>query len=336
VTRIKDYIREVMRETEERRIACTAPNEAFTEKDHEVDNNWLTSLQATELHIKDAMRRWFLARFCHPAQAGYEYSDQTGYLFLDGGPFNAQEELFNRFQGYVDESLISKAAEELADESGEYWAATALTKYRKDEDVDVDERSDTMQRLDFRISRLQDILQLEGDIVAETAARNLVYAAVFSALETFLWETLVYWIEVDSRVMRNLLSHHPVFKEKTFSYDDVLDSKDLVGDAKIAIRTHLQNTVWHRWDRASKLYSIAFRMEFPDPFELEGPLKIRNDIVHRSGISVEADQERIVTWQEVHDLCRVVRNFANLLEQNIAEALLKLNEPQQAAKAKKR
>ena len=336
MTRIKDYIREVMRETEERRIAYTAPNEAFTEKDNEVDNDWLTSLQATELHINDAMRRWFLARFCHPAQAGYEYSDQTGYLFLDGGPFNPQEELFNRFQGYVDESLISKAAEELVEESGEYWAPTALTKYRQDEDVDVDERSDTMQRLDFRISRLQDILQLEGDIVAETAARNLVYAAVFSALETFLWETLVYWIEVDSRVMRNLLSHHPVFKAKTFSYDDVLDSKDLVGDAKIAIRTHLQNTVWHRWDRASKLYSIAFRMEFPDPFELEGPLKIRNDIVHRSGISVEADQERIVTGEEVHSLCRVVMNFANLLEQNIAEALLKLNEPQQAAKAKKR
>ncbi|WP_336324813.1 hypothetical protein [Stenotrophomonas muris] len=336
MTRIKDYIREVMKQNEARKIALTAPDEAFTNADHEVDNDWLASLQATELHIKDAMRRWFLARFCHPAQAGYDYSDQTGYLFLDGGPFNAQDEIFNRFQGYVDDSLIAEVCEELVQESGEYWAPTALMQYRQDEDVDVDERSDVMQRLDFRISRLHDIMQLEGDFVAETAARNLIYAAVFSALETFLWETLVYWIEVDERVMRNLLSKHPVFKAKTFSYDDILDSKDPVSDAKLAIRTHLQNVVWHRWERVSKLYSVAFRMEFPDPFELEGPLEIRHDIVHRSGVSAEAGQERIVSWQEVQDLCRVVMNFANLLEKNIAEAFVNLDKPQQMNKGQKR
>jgi len=338
VSRVKDYIREVMKQNEARRIALTAPDEAFSNTDHEVDNDWLASRQATELHIKDAMRRWFLARFCHPAQAGCDYSDQTGYLFLDGGPFSAQDEITNRFQGYVDESLISEVAEELVQESGEFWAATALTQYRRDEDVDVDERSDVMQRLDFRISRLQDIMQLEGDFVAEAAARNLVYAAVFSALETFLWETLVYWIEVDERVMRNLLLGHPTFRQKTFTYDDVLDLKDPVGDAKLAIRAHLQNVVWHRWDRVSKLYSIAFRMEFPSTFQLDGPLDIRHDIVHRSGVSAEVGRERIVTWQEVQDLCRVASNFATLLESNIAEAFVKLNEPQQkkAKKGKKR
>lgn len=297
-----------------------APDEAFTDLDtHEVNDHWLASQAATNSQIVNAMHRWFHDRYCDPA---YEtpYSSEIGdYFYVNGGPYDAHEQLMARFEGLVHDDLIQALADHLVSVTGHEWAPTQLTYYNPNEDVFVEERNEPTVRLEQRLGEINAVLGLGGDAFAEVTARNLVFASVISSLETFLWETLVYWVESNEWVVRRLMKEHPFFRDQEIKLHAILDINDPIAFARTRIRSHLQTTVWHRWDKVSPLFQYGFNVRLPSVEGFVEPLKVRHDIVHRSGQSVEGVQ-RQVTEKEITDLTDLVKGFANELDELIAQA----------------
>lgn len=297
-----------------------APDEAFTDLDtHEVNDHWLASQAATNSQIVNAMHRWFHDRYCDPA---YEtpYSSEIGdYYYVNGGPYDAHEQLMARFEGLVHDDLIQALADHLVSVTGHEWAPTQLTYYNPDEDVFVDDRNEPTLRLEQRLDEINAILGLGGDDLAEITARKLVFASVISCLETFLWETLAYWVENNDVVVKRLMKKHPVFRDKTINLHMILDISDPVAYARTEIRSHMQTTVWHRWSTVSPLFDHGLGVRLPSVKGFIEPLIIRHDIVHRSGQSMEGVQ-RQVTEKEIKELTGLVKDFANKLDEAIFQA----------------
>ncbi|WP_408952953.1 hypothetical protein [Lysobacter sp. Hz 25] len=291
-----------------------APDAAFIDHTREVDDFWLPD--AHENDQVAAIVQWFLARFCDPAQETPYMSSEGGYIWVHGGPYDAREQIEQRFEGLVSEEVIKRAVD-LVEEDGNYeWAPTRLTYYDESYDVEVDERNEATKRLESRLIQLLRVLGLTGDEKIKEVARNLVYSGVIAALETFLWETMTYWVDHNEATVQNLITKHPAFRERSFKLGEIYElPTKLVGEVK----AYMQNLVWHRAEQVGALfkYGLSINLGYRG---FEDAIKKRHDIVHRSGNDVNG-KPIVVTDSEIMDLATKVKVFAEEVDGKIAAAL---------------
>ncbi|EHH3741010.1 PIN domain-containing protein [Vibrio parahaemolyticus] len=74
----------------------------------------------TEVEAIQTMKGWFYARFKNPVECCPFESKEGGYQYIWGGPFDAEEELFNEFSGDIDERYIMKAVNEIEEDCTEW------------------------------------------------------------------------------------------------------------------------------------------------------------------------------------------------------------------------
>src|SRR5882724_4089003 len=68
----------------------------------------------------DAMRRWFHRHYEDPIENCPHDSEEGGYQYVYGGPYDASEELSTEFGGVVEDALIEELASELDDISSDW------------------------------------------------------------------------------------------------------------------------------------------------------------------------------------------------------------------------
>lgn len=73
-----------------------------------------------ETQIK-VMRHWFFCRYEHPSNSTPHSTQEGGFHYIHGGPYDAQEELDEAFAECVPDAVITQLVDELEDQSGE-WA----------------------------------------------------------------------------------------------------------------------------------------------------------------------------------------------------------------------
>lgn len=61
----------------------------------------------------DIMRQWFYERYEDPANSQPYESREGGYIYLNGGPFDAREVLEAKFSSVVEQAAIDELVEEL-------------------------------------------------------------------------------------------------------------------------------------------------------------------------------------------------------------------------------
>lgn len=296
------------------------PPEAFGNKfdvdgPFDPDDVWL---EVADEHLKTvAMREWFLARFCDPADETPYNGREGGYLFLHGGPFDPSDELTERFSGIVDDELVQEVIDEMHQRVGNEWAPVRADDddYFDDRfDLELPDRGDPLRKLKQRLDQTQLILKLDGDPMAKYLAMKLVFGAAISALESFLWETAHYWIENDEKVLRDVITKLPVFRDDKIKLGDIFERYD---GLKIHVKTYLQNLVWHRWEKVTPLFRDGLGVALPSTKVFENALVKRHDIVHRSG----HDKEGVaihVTTTEIDDLCTRIVEFAVEVDARLA------------------
>lgn len=289
------------------------PREAYSDEyRREIDDNWLATAEEDEQVA--AMVQWFHARFWDPANDTPYMSSEGGYIWVHGGPYDATEQLQGRFSGIASEEAIDQAIDSVQSEGVYDWAPTQLTYYDEEQDVFIDERNAPTQRLEERLDKLKAVLDLEGDAEAIETARNLSYAGVIAALETFLWETMAYWVENDPRTVSNLITKLPLFRDRPMKLGDIYAMHE---NLKAEVKAHMQHMVWHRWDDVVRLVKVGLETEMPSVKAFIEPTKKRHDIVHRSGQDVDGNAVAI-TDDEVRELADKVLEFANDLDERIA------------------
>lgn len=279
------------------------------------DDFWLKGAEPEQQLI--AMREWFLARYCDPAEETPYDGREGGYQFVDGGPFDPGDELPTRFSGIVDDELIQEVVSEMYGRVGDQWAPI-----RNDHFDDYDERfdfylrsrSEPMGRLRERLRQSQQVMTLQGDSEAKALAEKLVFGSAISALESFLWETVQYWIENDDQALNDFVTKLPVFRDEQMKLGEIFKRQQ---GLKAHVKGYLQNLVWHRWDKVVPLFRDGLGIKMPSTRLFQEALEKRHDIVHRSGHNKDGLAIE-VTAEEIRDLCLKLEAFAVEINRNLA------------------
>jgi len=82
------------------------------------------------------MKAWFGRYFEDPAQETPYNGREGGYLYIHGGPFDAEEEIRGEFEGVVSEEAVESAVEEVTSDRTYDWAPTSSHPTRIDEGRD--------------------------------------------------------------------------------------------------------------------------------------------------------------------------------------------------------
>lgn len=290
-----------------------APSDAYSDEDRrEINNDWLSEADLPDQVA--AMVQWFHARFWDPAHETPYMSSEGGYIWIHGGPYDATEQIQGRFAGIASEDAIQEAIDSVQSTGIYDWAPTQLTYYDEEQDVFVDERFAPTQRLEERLDKLISVLGLTGSVAAQDSAKDLTYAGVISAFETFLWETMAYWVENDEKTIVSLITKLPVFRERDMKLGDIYE---MSARLKAEVKAHLQHVVWHRWEQVKPLMKVGLGVDLPSFRPFIEPTKKRHDIVHRSSQDIDGNVIDI-THQEIRALAAAVLEFANDLDERIA------------------
>ena len=282
----------------------------------EVDDNWLRTAEPKQQIA--AMRHWLKARYCSPA---YEtpFIGEVGYIYTRGGPWHPRDVLMERFEDIAAIDTIEELAKNVIADIGDELAPTALTA-EEDWDVEVETADRPIQDLRKRIEELRLVLVMEGSEIAKFQARNLVYAALITALETFLWETAVWWLAEDDAGIDRLVAARP-----SFASDRRL--KDMVGGEQLELearrqRIHngMKEMVWHRWRSNWPFLAALLGIEMPghENYGFTAAASKRHDIVHRFGQNKDRTDAVYATTDEVNMLADAVLTFADDLSARVA------------------
>jgi hypothetical protein len=109
----------------------------------------IEGLQGEEL--KAAIKEWFLENFEDPAQNTPHNSQEGGYQYIWGGPYDAREQIEGYFGDDLPETIVDEIVEELEQESGE-WAPTTRRRIAIDE---TDRRAADYDRLQESLDELE-------------------------------------------------------------------------------------------------------------------------------------------------------------------------------------
>lgn len=283
------------------------------------DDSWITNASEDEQQI--AMREWFLARFCDPANDTPYNGREGGYLFVHGGPYNPADELHTRFGNSVPGAVIDEVADEMVMDVSDQWAPI----HREPPDY-FDERFDLemvgpdgpLLRARERIAELTMTLRLQTNPAAQPLVARLVFGGMISVLESFLWETAQHWISTRPEVLQRCVERLPVFGEQTFKLSEVYSQHAKI---EATVKGYLQHLVWHRWEQVGALYKLGLEIKLPSVKKFQKPLEIRHHIVHRSGTDMEGNKIEIED-AAIASLAGDVDAFAQQVTSDCAEKFL--------------
>lgn len=290
--------------------------EAFSDLDtKEVDDDWLRAADTEQQEA--AMRHWLLARYCDPAMETPHVSD-VGYIYTRGGPWHPMDVLMERFEGIADFETIEGLAEDILGEIGDELAPTSLTA-EEDWDVEVETADSPLRDLRRRVEELRLVLAMEGPELAKFQARNLVYAALITALETFVWEAAVWWLANEDASVDRLVAARNTFADRRLRDMVGGDGLDL-NERRQKIHNGMRDMVWHRWRSNWPFLSALLDIEMPDheAYGLNAAALKRHDIVHRSGQNKDRTEAVYATTAEVESLADTVLAVAEDVDVRIA------------------
>jgi hypothetical protein len=285
-----------------------------TSSGFEVNEEWFRS--ATPELRQEAMRVWFFTRFCDPANDTPYNSEEGGYLYVHGGPYSAEEELYGRFEGLCDEEEIRETIDDIESDGIDQWAPV---HHEQEEEYDqrfaleLENANDPLRQLQKRLQQSQEVLTLQGADQAMELARSLVFTSVIGALEAFLYETASFWIESDEGALRSLVEESPHFREQKMSLSEVFSRHEGI---KKHVKGYLQGVVWHRFTTVKSIFLYALSVDLPNTKEFDDPLIKRHHIVHRSGNDKDGAPVTVTT-QEIADLSQKIEAFAAELDKRI-------------------
>jgi len=295
------------------------PPEAFSswhvDGQFEPDDHWLGIAQRDHQII--AIRAWFLDRYCDPAHNTPYNGREGGYQFIHGGPYDPADVLPQRFSRAVTDDVIQEVVDELHEQLGDEWAPVQVDipdDYDEDYGVIVETSGQPVARLRDRLAQSRQVLALQGNIGAQLLARSLVFASVITSLESFLWETVSYWVDHDETIVINIVTNIPAFRDQPLKLGEIFEKrKSLKND----IKAYLQNLVWHQWNKVAPLFKLGLQVDIPGFKQFEAALIKRHDIVHRSGVS-KAGERVAVDVAEIEALCEQIIRFANEVNEKLA------------------
>lgn len=264
----------------------------------------------------ELMENWFRENYEDPALSTPYSSQEGGYVFILGGPYNAYDELFKEFFGPVDDDLITKLADELSAECEEWAPSDLKINYESELIKDIATISQYCQNFSGAISDIEAMLSLTIPSPQQTVFLRLIYANVITALETYLGDAFVNNVMAKPELLRTLVETTPEFKNSKISLSEIFKEHD---DIQSKVEKHLAKILWHRLHDVSSMYKYTLNVNFPrDTGDIYNAIKIRHDIVHRNGKNKDGN-EIILMPDDVRALIQKTETLVNHIDLAISE-----------------
>jgi hypothetical protein len=227
-----------------------------------------------------AMRQWFRDNYEDPAnQTPYE-SAEGGYIWVYGGPYDAQEELSSEFGDDVPEDVIEELAQELSDIMPDWARIADYDDYDDDLWDTISANRDAFATFREAIAGVE---QLSAAVASPVSDRiyPLLFANVITALEVYLSDTFINKVMSDAALLRRFVETTPEFRKRKFTLDQVFQQADAVSGIA---REHLLRQLWHHLPQVAAMYRATLGIALGESIQdVARAISIRHDIIHRNG-----------------------------------------------------
>jgi hypothetical protein len=260
---------------------------------------------------QEAMRLWFVSRYWDPANDTPYNSEEGGYLYIHGGPYDAAEELYDRFGDQVPEEVIQAVVEDVESDGITEWAPIHTEPdYDVDFEYKANARDDPYQFFTARIQEVDALLVGAIPDPLQPHLRQLLYSSLIAALETYLADTVSYWVAIDKGVFRQFVTSCEEFKQQKFALTQIFERMETL---EKEVETYLQQLTWHRLDKVGPLMTDTLGIALPSIGTLMKQILVRHDIVHRGGKTKEG-KAVIIGNSQLSGLRESVMTFADAVE----------------------
>jgi len=274
---------------------------------------------------KEVMILWFNERYTDPCHTQPYCTEEGGYLFIDGGPFYAQEVLEEEFYTAVDDEVLNDVIDELGS-SYTQWTHTAAFSandyYDPMEYYDVDAALEDKGALDGLYNNLNSMRSLlkEKDLMDAKLHRfqlMMIYGFCITSLESYLSDVFARQIFSDDCLKEKYLNAEKSLKEQKFSLGDLYKKHKTI-DA--VIKKKIASTSFHALEKVKGLYKNVLNVDIGDISDLVVSINKRHDFIHRGGKDIDGN-EVTTSKQEVEELINRVENLCRDLESKIDDLL---------------
>jgi hypothetical protein len=274
------------------------------------DDEWIKTA-SKELQI-EAMRRWFYGRYEDPVEETPYSSEEGGYIFIHGGPYDPNDEIQERFSHVVEYEVMDELIQDLYGEVGDEWAPIDDGSQYYDDELSmlIVHRTDPHRMLSDRLEQIEAILTVSGDPQAIELTIQLAHGAVITALESYLWDIVSYWAANDEGTLRMLVATNKDFQSKSLQLSAIFERME---NLKQEVDTYLQELVWHRLDKVKPLIESGLKINVTEIGDLMGEVLVRHDIVHRGGRTKKGEPVS-VSGNDVRRIVKMVSTFADEIE----------------------
>jgi len=153
----------------------------------------------------------------------------------------------------------------------------------------------------------------------ETLAR-LLYAAIITAMETYLSDTLKKQVLNREAIKRRFIKNHDFFKKEKFTLSEIYEKTASINETIIS---EIDKMSFHNLSRIPALYSSVLATTFPSSRlpELKRAIDNRHDIVHRNGKDTTNKPLKILMG-DVSALIVLIDETVRYIDMQIKDGLL--------------
>lgn len=262
---------------------------------------------------KAVMRKWFFEHYENPVESTPYDSEEGGYVYIWGGPYDAGEELGAEFSGTVPQDVIDELVSELTDEAVEW---SGIPEYEPPDDylIDASQANEhPRETAENGLERIEALLNIEIPSEHTLQMCRLLYVNAITCLEVYLCDTVLRKVLGDEGHKKRLVEALPEFAEANMRVSDIY--KRLQNLDK-ELRGRLLSMLWHNLERVKRLYERVFEIEWPEASRLSEAIRNRHDIVHRNGKTKEGE-EVLLDKDKVEQLLTLIREFIHSIEERL-------------------
>ena len=237
--------------------------------------------------------------------------EEGGYIYIWGGPYDAEEELGDEFADIVPEHVIGELVTELESESTE-WAGKPSA-----DDIDDYYYSAVSSNTEFHkaflsnLEVIKSLLDTKVEDALELHFLRLLHVNTITALETFLSDAFINTVMNDRSLIRKFVETNPDFKKQKFSLNEVFERFDQIDNE---VKRYLLEIMWHNIEKVRPMYRDTLGINFPsDLGNIFRAIAVRHDIVHRNGRTKEGE-ETPLSREDLQRLIEEIRAFADTID----------------------
>jgi len=140
----------------------------------------------------------------------------------------------------------------------------------------------------------------------EETLNRLVYANIITILETFLSDYLITSVKIYDDVFKSLVKNYQGLNQKKMSLEELVVME--LSPFSVVIET-LENAIFHNVSVATSYYKAAFGIDISQSDAIISAVKLRHDIVHRSGKGIGEEHAVTIHPKTTHQLILDVQEF---------------------------